>query len=386
MSEQDFESYLRLLSRFLRLSEDQRVSIRCELRDHLEQRLDELLATGMDRERAVLAALDEFGDAASLAHEFDRIGRRRKWIMRSTIGALSLTCVILIVGSLLPSGRYSPTSPLIGVAEQVSSPTTKPSRTAKPAAIAAIAAKPDPNEALRKKLDKVVPDLNVTDMPFEDAIDFIRTTGDICVDVNWKTMERQGIEKTSPVSLNLREVKYSTILNLLLQNVGEPEAPIGYAFMDGIIRISTEEDLERQTEIRVYDCQDLIGRARASDVQERLNNVLRDKPSQGMGGGFGLDSQATPPLEQSMATAIASMRKEAAAALIELIKSNIAPGSWAPDGAIGSIGEYDGLLVVRHNARVHENLVAMLEMLRQAKTARGTAAVASNTAPVESMR
>lgn len=52
MSEQEFESYLRLLARFLNLSGNQRTAIARELRTHMEDQLDELMARGFTREEA----------------------------------------------------------------------------------------------------------------------------------------------------------------------------------------------------------------------------------------------------------------------------------------------------------------------------------------------
>ncbi len=170
MSEQEFESYLRLLSRFLRLSEGQRESIRCELRDHMEARLEDLLAAGMDRQQAIAAALDEFGDAAALALEFDRIGRRRKWIMRSTIGALGLTCFVLIVSSLLPP-RSGP-APLLGVAADAARPTTRPARaTPPPIALSNLSRDQRAEEAARKKLETEVKGTAFDARPLRDVVE-----------------------------------------------------------------------------------------------------------------------------------------------------------------------------------------------------------------------
>ncbi len=57
MSEREFEIYLSLLSRFLRLKPDQRGEIADELRDHLAERLEELTAEGLSREEAIQRAL-----------------------------------------------------------------------------------------------------------------------------------------------------------------------------------------------------------------------------------------------------------------------------------------------------------------------------------------
>ena len=108
MSEQEFESYVRLLGRFLRLTEAQREAIGRELRGHMEDRLEELLGRGFTRDEAITAILDEFGDTAALASEFGKIGRRRKWVMRTTTGTIAAAVCILVVSFLMPEHRPIP--------------------------------------------------------------------------------------------------------------------------------------------------------------------------------------------------------------------------------------------------------------------------------------
>src|SRR5688572_4070770 len=96
MSDREFDNYLALLARLLRLGEKQRQAIAGELRAHLEDRLDELLDRGVPHDEAVQLALEEFGDAAALASEFVSLARnkRRRWIMRLTTASVAATVLI----------------------------------------------------------------------------------------------------------------------------------------------------------------------------------------------------------------------------------------------------------------------------------------------------
>jgi multidrug efflux system membrane fusion protein len=108
MSEQEFELYLKLLSRCLNLTPSQREQIADELRDHLEQRLEELAEAGVPREKAVVQALDEFGDAAVLAGNFATVARfkRRRFLMRLSLGSVGvLTAVLLLAFAFWPENR-----------------------------------------------------------------------------------------------------------------------------------------------------------------------------------------------------------------------------------------------------------------------------------------
>ena len=73
MSNEEFENYLALVSKLLRLDRRQRDMIGNEMRDHMETRVEEMVESGVDRTEAVRCALEEFGDAAGLANQFQCI-------------------------------------------------------------------------------------------------------------------------------------------------------------------------------------------------------------------------------------------------------------------------------------------------------------------------
>ncbi|MEM8782346.1 MAG: permease prefix domain 1-containing protein [Planctomycetota bacterium] len=110
MSQQEFEHYLSLLARMLRLTPSQRDAIADELRTHLEERLDELQQEGHDRDEAIRLALDEFGDANALAADFALTARRttqrktRRRLMQTTAGTLiAAAAVTFTVMTLTPN-------------------------------------------------------------------------------------------------------------------------------------------------------------------------------------------------------------------------------------------------------------------------------------------
>ena len=110
MSQQEFEHYLSLLARMLKLTPTQRDAIADELRTHLEERLADLQAQGLSRDEAIRLALDEFGDANVLAHDFTETARRaqhqrtRRRLMQTTAGTLiAAAAVTFAVMTLTPS-------------------------------------------------------------------------------------------------------------------------------------------------------------------------------------------------------------------------------------------------------------------------------------------
>lgn len=95
MPEREFELYLDLLGKLLKLTPEQKTSISDELRDHLEERFEELVQSGQSREDAIRQALDEFGDAAGLAVDFTKVSQKkmRRAIVRTTAVTTAVTAL-----------------------------------------------------------------------------------------------------------------------------------------------------------------------------------------------------------------------------------------------------------------------------------------------------
>ncbi|MEP0842404.1 MAG: hypothetical protein HRF43_06800, partial [Phycisphaerae bacterium] len=60
-------------------------------------------------------------------------------------------------------------------------------------------------------------------------------------------------------------------------------------------------------------------------------------------------------------------RQEIIDELQDLIINNVEPGSWAPEGTIGSMDVWNDRLIVRHTASVHRQLVDLFRQLRATK-------------------
>src|SRR5678815_3626936 len=111
MSQLEFDTYLALLCRLLRIAPQQREQVAEEFRTHMEDRLEELLATGLSRETAIQQAIGEFGDAAGLAAELLKIqqGRRKRWIMRLSVASILCVALVgLLSLALLPGHQQLP--------------------------------------------------------------------------------------------------------------------------------------------------------------------------------------------------------------------------------------------------------------------------------------
>src|SRR5262245_22524858 len=129
MPEQEFDLYLSLLVKLLRLSPEQKKSIEAELRDHFEERFEALVRSGVARDVAIRRTLDEFGDVAGLAHEFTHLSRKhiRRRIMQGTMATAGVAAAVVIWATLFrgPEPAVGP-APTVVAQENTAAETTGP--------------------------------------------------------------------------------------------------------------------------------------------------------------------------------------------------------------------------------------------------------------------
>jgi hypothetical protein len=375
MSQEEFESYIRLMGRFLRLNDSQRDAIGNELRDHMEERLEELLDRGHTRDEAIQIALDEFGDAAALAAEFRRIGRKRKWIMRTTAGTLGIAATVLIVSFLLPENRSAIPSPALTHAGQTDA--------AKPPASEIPVFTPSQDTPKPDILGKIVPEVSFEETPFESVVKLLAQQNEVNVHVNWNALEVAGVDRQVEVSIKLRNVRLEKALKLILEDVGGGNVKLGYMLDEDVLRISTQEDLDTWTVVRVYDCRLLLERPLTEAQQELLQSMVADSigtrgrvlpPTSQPTVHQSLPSerafQGLNPEERKAAKVIEAMRKRNAEDLVELIRNTVSVDCWRDNGGSASISEYDGLIVINSTLTVHQQVTDLLAMLQRARESR----------------
>jgi len=398
MSEAEFDSYLSLLSKFLRLRARHRGDLADELRDHLDSRLEELLAAGKTREEAVAVALEEFGDAAVLATEFSRLASRRtrRFVMRCTAASAAVVAaVILISVALAPPGPNGPGPEFIAAQPGAEGgdavtglpggvPATPDKSSIEQAAIA----------ALDEKLGKPV----TADFggPLRTALEQIADSIDADLLIDEPGLTDEAVNVDDPVTLKLTRTSVSarTVFEFLLE-------PHDLALVNraGVIYVTTRDKADELLVTRVYNVRDLLENAQSHSamqggyggmggglggggffsVADRAaatalvgqiggDGTTSDAAAMGMMGGGGMGGMAVPGPHQLTGPA---------GELVEAIRG-VTPGPWVEtDGTGGTITVFNGLLVVRQTEENHAELLKLLEALREAGRQRpgGTATV-----------
>ena len=393
MSQHEFDQFLSLLNRLLRLSSSEREAIANELRDHLEERLTELLSQGVPRYKAIETALEEFGDAAGLAGEFVQIFRkqRRRWMMRMTLGtAAGLAVLVMLTTAFWPQGRSGASLDHVVAQDEVA-----------PGEQAALRAPTlDASDRLAEAELRNRVDIDFIDIPIVEALDELCSQVGLQFYLKEKYLEDEGISADAPVSLSLDQVSDEMALDLILEQL-----ELTYIICDGIVLVTTEQDLENVAVVRVYNCRDLLAINISTDASE--GNAGEDEENEFGGNPIDASSPgsprsgnkrtrqpspgATPPAsDQSNAAVVprnvlaqfggassggtggfgggdmGAQPRSRDERLMDIITTAVVPESWSDIGGPGTIAEFDGLIVIRHNPRIHRQVERVLEMLREA--------------------
>jgi hypothetical protein len=389
MSDHEFDNYLALLSRLLRLDRKQRDAIAGELRAHLEDRLDELLARGVPRDEAVRQALEEFGDAAGLAAEFVSLSgnKRKRWIMRlTTASAAAIVLISAGIFTFWPGNNAGP-----GAAQVVAQAPT-----------GAAAADPNSEKPGDKGKDASIKEVlerrmafEFEEVPLKDVARKLSEQTGITIVLDAKHLEEAEVNIDTPITQNFRDVRLRTFLDLML---GDLE--LAHLVTDDVLVITTREHADAWRLIRVYDCRELLAMVRPRGSV--LPKVMRG----GMGGGFfAVQDQAvqkTPPASASDDDAAAPANGRATAPtgqngsgagqvgggrfaegnagtemsdaenLIQFITTIVDPEIWSDAGGPSAIAEYKGLVSVASTQATHEKVERLLNMLHQAANLKET--------------
>ena len=229
------------------------------------------------------------------------------------------------------------------------------------------------DQAAQAQLDKKLPDLNFPAIGFADVIDFLRDVTGANIYVRWSALEAAGIDRNAPVNARLRDVKFSKALETILGDVGGGTVPLGYTVDEGIITISTQEDLTRTVtpDTRVFDIRDLI--IQVPDFTNAPTFNLQSQSNTASGGGGGGSSGGSlfggaGGGAQGQGAQVLQTRQQLIDEIKKLIQDTVAPDSWRDaGGTIGAIQELSGQLIVTQTPENMRKLQDLLEQLRETR-------------------
>lgn len=211
-----------------------------------------------------------------------------------------------------------------------------------------------PAAPARGGLDVRIPHLRLEAVAFSDAIDLLRDTGRFNLRVDWRALELAGIDRSTPVTLFLRNVSVRRALEALLREAGAGQK-LAWELVDGVVEVTTQEEADKILTVEVYDVRDLLftplDAGEPPQVEFQLEPVERG--GGGGGGGQGLFGGGNAGGANRGAAQTPDAK---GAALVDLIVSTIRPEVWDLNGGTASIRYLDGMLIVSAPRSVHQLL------------------------------
>lgn len=254
MPEREFEIYLSVLSRLLKLDEQQKSAIADELSDHLEERFEELVRSGHDRDQAIQQALDEFGDASGLAVDLTRVSQKRirRIVMRSGLATAALLLIGFGWAFLFPPADVEQETRTTLIAQD--SPAVSESSTENSKHHVKISLEGDASDFNAPFLKAGVA-ASFADTPLSDTLDYLSDYLEVPVLLDVVALEEAGLSADETVSFSTaigeedeHEMRVDQLLDLMLTPL-----EIGWYVDDGILQVTTIEVCHERLINRSYD-------------------------------------------------------------------------------------------------------------------------------------
>lgn len=215
--------------------------------------------------------------------------------------------------------------------------------------------------------NRTIPELRFDGVPFGDVIDFLRDVTGANIFVEWKALETAGVDRTTPVTVSrLTNIRFQKALETVLREVSAGTTPLEYNIEEGIITISTREQIAASApRTVVYDVSDLLFRPLDAgdppEIQFQLEAINRGGGAGG--GGSNLFSNSGGQGQDETRTAETILQD-----LSQLIIQS-SPDDWAEgNGGTGTIRTFQTgssyVLIVSNTRKAHQALETLLNKLR----------------------
>lgn len=226
--------------------------------------------------------------------------------------------------------------------------------------------------ATLRLLNARIGDFQFEEAPLEDVFAWLGEVAGVNLVVRWGRLEDLGIERDHPISVNARNLRFSQVLWLVMNEAAADDSQLAYRADPDLILISTAEDIGRPMVVKVYHVRDLIApRLQAPEfISTRERQVVVGNTvtvaagavavtpiTQGFGsgvffGGEGTLNQPRPEDEENEGDS----QEEYLEKLVDIITTAIEPDSWAVNGGLGTISAFRGTLVIRNSPLVHQKI------------------------------
>ena len=266
MSNEEFENYIALVSRLLQLRGKQQEQISVELRDHLQTRAAELESTGETKQAALRQAIEEFGDAAAMAKNFQSVQnlKRQRWMMRFTTFAIAGVFLAALFTMSMWPGEARFGAPESSIAQTVADDPFSDSYQ-RPTLTSGSAKR----DAATEKALEQTSNREYEEVPFADVMAELEESSRLNFILHESAID-DALTKEELVTFGVRGVPLAKALELML---GPFNAT--YAIEEGVVMIISKDNITDPEHLRLkmFDCKKLVAAFGDSGEGKLLNLV-----------------------------------------------------------------------------------------------------------------
>ena len=359
MSNQEFENYVALIGKLLQLKPEQRDQIGGELQDHLQMRVADLVEDGMNKQSAISQALEEFGDAAVMAKNFQTVinMKRRRWMMRfATLATAGLFVVATLLMAMWPNNaRFG--APEFSTAQE----TTGDAKDKIEDSVVHLSDATTRNLKAEKALEQAT-SFDFDESPWSDIEEYLEETMGINIFLDQSAMD-DSLPQDEPLSIVLKDVTLAKALNLLL---GTKNAT--YTIDEGIVVIISRDDAEdtERMRLKTFDCRDIV-----SMLPKSIGTIAEVRAGKKGGGLFCIPEQELPAKDEAKPDSETQSEQQAplppqtrGATLLNILYTSISPDSWDHAQGLATANEVNGILIVRQTEVEFRKIDQLLADLR----------------------
>ncbi|MGE0479091.1 MAG: type II secretion system protein GspD [Phycisphaerae bacterium] len=233
----------------------------------------------------------------------------------------------------------------------------------------------DEDRELNRVLEETMSDVRFNDTPLETVFDYLKDHKSVNISVDWENLQSVGVERDKPISVKLTDLPFGTILREVIHQAAGVDAQLGFRVSEGLIRVSTQERLDRDKVTLVYDIRDLLvniprflnaPKFEPTSAMNEANALAVDGGGRVSGSLFRSSNEIDDDTVDTRNVGIgdpAIVQK-----LLDTIREQVAPDSWRETGGgNASIRELNGNLIVYNTSDAHRGIGDLLGQLRDAR-------------------
>ncbi len=229
---------------------------------------------------------------------------------------------------------------------------------------------------LNRLLDNTLPDVRFEETGFEQVVQFLTDMTKANISVDWTDLTDNAIDREKPVTIQLTNVTFRSVLKEVLSQVGG-ETKLSFAVGDGLLRIATKDKLDKDKAVLIYDIRDLLinlpraGRIGAFNVTQGLGQAGGQGGGGGSGAGGGMFGQGQGQQQQQQGGRGDQYGQQGQQQLVqqiqEIIRQTVEPDSWRENGGEASLRELNGQLIIYNTSDAHRQVTDLLSQLRETR-------------------